>query len=373
MSDYDTQAPPEEIAPDLAEVPEATAAEVYGQSGQLGALAAALARAQGKIADLTIPKSQRGEVNKGGVFQYEYWYADLADVNKAVLPALSENDLAWTCLPLRRPDGWLVLRYRLLHSSGEWLGADYPLTRDMSNPQRVGGLVTYGRRYAIGAVTGAVTEEDTDARPLTREAQHVEEARAVGNIETDPGTQGRVTRTRGRAAEGRDDAEVFTTNPGEPPEDQPGSAQGDERLLAAIAMDLATLGYVERDAQLELVNEMLPGQREVTTRNELSLNEAREIRAILGRKLGEPIPRSLRDQLRERLEAVGLSTPDERKAQLSSWAGREVTRMDRISRADWAKIATGLDEAEAAYARAEQDDAGEESQEQPPARRRGRS
>jgi hypothetical protein len=89
-------------------------------------------------------------------------YADLAAVSAAVLPLLAEHGLAFTAWPTL-DDGQFVLSYSLIHEAGEERTGTYPLPAS-GNPQQIGGVITYARRYCLCAVTGAAPEgEDDDA------------------------------------------------------------------------------------------------------------------------------------------------------------------------------------------------------------------
>lgn len=91
-------------------------------------------------------------------------YADLASVNEAVLPLLAANGLAWICTPTIDGD-LFVLKYGLFHESGSRIEGTYPLGNPNAEPQRIGGLITYARRYALSAVTGIAAAEDIDSMP----------------------------------------------------------------------------------------------------------------------------------------------------------------------------------------------------------------
>lgn len=91
----------------------------------------------------------------------DYKYADLADVNFDVLTELAKHGLCWMCGPNRADDGAPVLRWKLLHTSGEFETGDYELPRD-ATPQQMGSAITYGRRYCVTAVTGVVPDGDDD-------------------------------------------------------------------------------------------------------------------------------------------------------------------------------------------------------------------
>lgn len=98
---------------------------------------------------------------------YQYKYADLADVSAAVLPALAKQGLAWTTAPTLDGEGRFVLRYELLHVSGEKLAGIYPLPAP-GDAQAMGSAITYARRYTLCSVTGVVPDEDDDGAAATQ-------------------------------------------------------------------------------------------------------------------------------------------------------------------------------------------------------------
>jgi hypothetical protein len=56
----------------------------------------------------------------------------------------------------------------LAHSSGEWIGSDWPVCAlsDLAAPRRMGAALTYARRYALFTLVGIAGEDDLDAPDL---------------------------------------------------------------------------------------------------------------------------------------------------------------------------------------------------------------
>jgi len=159
---------------------------------EAGGLARALAAVQAELP--RIKKDKTARVEKNGVLQYTYKYADLADVSDAIMPVLAKHGLSFTCVPTIRDDGRFVLRYNLMHSSGDKIGGDYPLPEG-GRPQDIGGWITYARRYALGAVTGVATEEDTDGRGEPQQQKRGAGSRPPANRDKSPGPPGSDQRT----------------------------------------------------------------------------------------------------------------------------------------------------------------------------------
>lgn len=123
-------------------------------------VAAALARAQGKYKPLI--KNCEGKVSyqaKDGrpAGSYTFQYADLGAVIEATSAALASEELAHTAII-----GGGIIRVMLLHSSGEWLASEAPLSTG-GGPQAFGSQVTYFRRYLLSPLLGVASEDDDDA------------------------------------------------------------------------------------------------------------------------------------------------------------------------------------------------------------------
>lgn len=124
-------------------------------------LAAALAKVQMEIP--IIPKKNTANIEgKDGKRGYQYTYADLADLTRAIMPLLGKNGLSFSALPTLVGDAF-VLHYVLAHSSGETREGIYPLPDPRhARAQDEGSAITYARRYCLGAATGVVSEDDDD-------------------------------------------------------------------------------------------------------------------------------------------------------------------------------------------------------------------
>jgi hypothetical protein len=117
------------------------------------------------------PKKDNEGQARGG----KYKYADLASVMDAVREPLSANGLSVTQAPTMNGDGF-VLVSRLMHTSGQWLEATYPLSANVSS-QEMGSAITYGRRYCTLALLGIAADEDDDGAQAKTPARSRPEAR----------------------------------------------------------------------------------------------------------------------------------------------------------------------------------------------------
>lgn len=56
---------------------------------------------------------------------------------------------------------------RITHAdSGEWIESELTLPLREVNPQESGSIMTYGRRYTLGAILALTPDEDTDGEPV---------------------------------------------------------------------------------------------------------------------------------------------------------------------------------------------------------------
>ena len=123
------------------------------QSETIGALAAALAKAQGAIKPAPMDRDNPFFKSK---------YATLTSLWESARAALAANGLAVTQATDFDNDGKIVLVTTLMHSSGEWIGSVYPVDPVDRKPQSLGSAITYARRYAFGALVGLSSDDDDD-------------------------------------------------------------------------------------------------------------------------------------------------------------------------------------------------------------------
>lgn len=124
----------------------------YERSQSIGALAAALAKAQGAI-----ETAKKDAVNP----HFNKKYADLASVMAVARGPLSANGLAVIQAPTTE-GGRAVITTELMHASGEWLRCTMRLPVAQQTPQGFGSAFTYGRRYGYAAIVGIAADGDDD-------------------------------------------------------------------------------------------------------------------------------------------------------------------------------------------------------------------
>lgn len=125
------------------------------QSENCKTLFAAVLKAQGDFE--TLPKDKQG---------YGYKYTDLDTVISYLRPILKSNGIGFM-QTLTTIEGKSGLTTRLFNAEGEWIEDTTFLPEVQlkgTNPaQNMGAAITYMKRYALCAILGISSDEDTDA------------------------------------------------------------------------------------------------------------------------------------------------------------------------------------------------------------------
>src|SRR6202165_2305444 len=138
-------------------------------SDTIGAIAAALAQAQGELsnpeksltATIRSPFPGEGDVT--------FRYASLASGLDIVRKSLGQHEIATIqTTGIDEVTGQIRLTTLLVHASGEWISSDWPVwaSSETAAPHRMGAALTYARRYALFTLVGIAGEDDVDAPDL---------------------------------------------------------------------------------------------------------------------------------------------------------------------------------------------------------------
>jgi hypothetical protein len=138
-------------------------------SDSIGALAAALAKAQAEIenpqksltATIVSPFPREG--------MRSFRYAPLSSGLDLVRKCLGQHEIATVQSTAIDGDSGLIrLTTTLVHASGEWVSSDWPVcpVSETAAPHRLGAALTYARRYALFTLVGIAGEDDLDAPDL---------------------------------------------------------------------------------------------------------------------------------------------------------------------------------------------------------------
>ncbi len=91
-------------------------------------------------------------------------FAGLGSCLKTIKPALKENNFALQQIVKQLESGGAVLQTNLIHLSGKVVcdGGIPLVSKDANDPQKLGGSITYARRYGMCAILGIVGDDDDD-------------------------------------------------------------------------------------------------------------------------------------------------------------------------------------------------------------------
>lgn len=130
---------------------------------------------------LTLPKDKKG---------YNYNYTDFDTVVKTVKPILKKNHLGFCQLLDSKENGKNGVTTILFHESGEsfqsWFELPAVVLGKANNAQNIGAAISYIKRYALCAILGCSSDEDTDGMT---EAQMEQAQRQVQQKQQTPWNQ----------------------------------------------------------------------------------------------------------------------------------------------------------------------------------------
>src|SRR6516162_9698468 len=144
-------------------------AAVQRSSETIGAIAAALAKAQAQL--VNPEKSLVGTIrsDSAGGAERSFRYAPLSSGLDIVRKTLSQHEIATVqTTSIDDTSGIVRLSTVLAHASGEWIASDWPVCgiSETAAPHRMGAALTYARRYALFTLVGIAGEDDLDAPDL---------------------------------------------------------------------------------------------------------------------------------------------------------------------------------------------------------------
>lgn len=102
-------------------------------------------------------------------------YADLSSILDVIRQPLADNGLSF----VQFPQGAHGLETMLMHTSGEWMSGSYEMTPTKNDPQGLGSVITYQRRYALGAILGLNIDADDDGNKASEPAKVSPQQQAI--------------------------------------------------------------------------------------------------------------------------------------------------------------------------------------------------
>ena len=138
-------------------------------SHSVGALAAALAKAQAEIQnpEKSLTATIASPFPREGVRSFRC--APLSSGLDLVRKCLGQHEIATIqATAIDGESGMIRLTTTLVHASGEWVSSDWPVCplTETAAPHRLGAALTYARRYALFTLVGIAGEYDLDAPDL---------------------------------------------------------------------------------------------------------------------------------------------------------------------------------------------------------------
>jgi hypothetical protein len=245
-------------------------------SESVGALAAALAKAQAEIQnpEKSLTATIVSPFPRGAVRSFRY--APLSSGLDLVRKCLGQHEIATVQSTAIDQDSNLIrLTTTLVHASGEWVSSDWPVcpVSETASPHRLGAALTYARRYALFTLVGIAGEDDLDAPDLP-EAGLSPEVQNSQRPEQSAGGPTRPSSQRLQTSERRARAERIR-----PPTLPPAAS---ENLQRQLIFELEQLQDPEALASW--------AHRALPLKNQLSARDAREVEAAFAARLGDSAP-----------------------------------------------------------------------------------
>ena len=173
---------------------------MHRSSESIGAIAAALAKAQGELSnpEKSLVATIRSPFPREG--ERTFRYASLASGLDIVRKSLGQHEIATVqTTTIDQESGLIRLTTLLAHASGEWISSDWPVcpVSETAAPHRMGAALTYARRYALFALVGIAGEDDLDAPDPLAEPSPTVNATVEAHRPTKQGSQnGTIHRPR---------------------------------------------------------------------------------------------------------------------------------------------------------------------------------
>jgi hypothetical protein len=273
-------------------------------SDRIGALAAALAKAQAEIANpeksltatIVSPFPREGSRT--------FRYAPLSSGLDLVRKCLGQHEIATVqTTAIDRDSGLIRLTTTLVHASGEWVSSDWPVcpVSETAAPHRLGAALTYARRYALFTLVGIAGEDDLDAPDLPASAVSPEAQKSPPRPD--------------QAATGLDRPAV-QLKPDGPAQASNGRTRAERSKPASLTLDASANLRHQLIAELEqfVDPEALAAwaQRALPLKNRLATTDAQMLEAAFAARLGQfeecgPLPPS-KDQKANRPGRKRLQT-----------------------------------------------------------------
>ena len=277
-------------------------------SPSIGALASALAKAQGELVnpEKSLAATIHGE-GRGGK-EETFRYAPLSSGLDIVRKIMGQHEIATLqTTSIDQTAGIINLTTVLAHASGEWIASDWPVcaVSETATPHRMGAALTYARRYSLFTLVGIAGEDDLDAPDLnTPDPVEAEAEKPPPN-------------RRGQSNDGRRDfgRKISAARVRNEPVDSD-KARLKSQLSAVLRDQL--LGQLREVGSVD--DAAIWARRSLSAKNSLNVTDARQVENAFQARVAE-IELEVDDR-------EPPSSPSVRKS--TEWKGLETTRTSTI-------------------------------------------
>jgi hypothetical protein len=99
-------------------------------------------------------------------------YASLASVIEALREPFAANGLSFSQPCRVHTDGSIIVETMIIHSSGQYIMGEITGKPVKNDPQSVGSLISYLKRYLLQAMVGIASEDDDSEAAMGRGSNH---------------------------------------------------------------------------------------------------------------------------------------------------------------------------------------------------------
>jgi hypothetical protein len=248
-------------------------------SESVGALAAALAKAQSEIAnpEKSLTATILSPFPREGSRTFRY--APLSSGLDLVRKCLGQHEIATVqATAIDQNTGLIKLTTTLVHASGEWVSSDWPVcpVSETAAPHRLGAALTYARRYALFTLVGIAGEDDLDAPDLPAAGLSPVTQSAPAGPQRPPGALHQPTT---EAAPGKPLQQSDKRARAERPKPPTLSAEASESLRHKLISELEQFGDPEALS--------FWAQRALPLKNQLAITDAETVEAAFATRLSQ--------------------------------------------------------------------------------------
>ena len=290
-------------------------------SDRIGALAAALAKAQAEIAnpEKSLTATILSPFPREGSRTFRY--APLSSGLDLVRKCLGQHEIATVQTTAIDSDSGLIrLTTTLVHASGEWVSSDWPVcpVSETAAPHRLGAALTYARRYALFTLVGIAGEDDLDAPDLPVAAVSSE-----------------AQKNPSRPEQGRSglDRPAIELKPGRPAQTSERRLRTEKAKPASLPPDASENLRHQLIAELEQLRnpEALAtwAQRALPLKNQLATTDAQTVEAAFAARLSQLGEATVRPESDQANGHPGQSPSTEINAEGVIAIGKPVRERDR--------------------------------------------